>query len=721
MSYLEDAKLLLKEIFGYNEFRPLQEEVITHVLQKKDTLVIMPTGGGKSLCYQIPALLFPGLTLVVSPLISLMKDQVEQLQEMGVAAGFLNSSLDYETYYDTSQQVKKGKLRLLYLAPETLFLGKTLELLSSVSIDCISIDEAHCISEWGHDFRPEYRKLAELKAKFPGSVWIALTATATPQVQKDIANSLEFPVNQQFLASFNRENLYLEILPKTNPLTQTLEFLQSFSGEAGIIYCYSRKQVDQLCQALQKQRFLAKPYHAGLSDFERNENQTAFLKDEIQIIVATVAFGMGINKPNIRFVLHYDLPKNIESYYQQIGRAGRDGLPAHCLLLFSYGDIAKVKYFIEQKEEQEKQIANKLLQSLLRYVESEECRRVPLLHYFGEDSYTGPCQNCDVCLSSKYENQDITLESRKFLSCMYRTQQKFGMNYIIDVLRGSKSKKIVQFGHDSISTYGIGRDVSKEQWLKIGHTLLHRGIARKEEPYGSLVFTEKSRPVLKQEVQVFLKKKKERNDLSKKKSETAEVVEGLLDILKKKRKQIAQAGSLPPYAVFPDKTLLEMASLFPTTETALLSIYGVGRVKANVYGEEFLALIREYCSERGISRENGDSPQLAPSDSGKTKRYIEICEKFNSGVSLDRLLVEYKIQEKTLLAHFHQYLLDGFRLQSAQAFIDRCQLSPQQVEEVLDVFQRLSTERLKPVFSYLREKVSYEDLTLLRIYFLHMQ
>ena len=382
---IDQARSLLKTVFGYDEFRPLQSDIIAHILAKNDALVVMPTGGGKSLCYQIPALIFEGLTIVISPLISLMKDQVAQLTQSGVAAAVLNSSLSPDAYRRNVQLVKLNKAKLLYLAPEALLKSNMRKLLSAANIECLAIDEAHCISQWGHDFRPEYRRLAEARDHFTDTVCVALTATATPRVREDIKNSLHMDPDREFMASFDRENLFIQMLPKDRPVDQTIEFIRKFPDQSGIIYCFSRKQVEELNAILENEGFSVRPYHAGLSDMDRHRNQEAFIRDDVLIIVATIAFGMGIDKPNVRFVVHFDLPQNIESYYQEIGRAGRDGLKSHCLLLFSYGDVQKIKYFIDRKNDHEKRVANIHLSSLIRLAETEICRRIPLMHYFGED------------------------------------------------------------------------------------------------------------------------------------------------------------------------------------------------------------------------------------------------------------------------------------------------------------------------------------------------
>ncbi|MGR3317303.1 MAG: DNA helicase RecQ, partial [Candidatus Anammoxibacter sp.] len=555
---IDQAKTILKNVFGYDDFRLLQVEIIENVLRKKDTLVIMPTGGGKSLCYQIPALIFEGLTIVVSPLISLMKDQVEQLTALGVQAVFLNSSLSFEEYNRNIARLRSAEVKLVYLAPETLFMPKTLSLLSSLPVDCLTIDEAHCISEWGHDFRPEYRKLIEVRSNFPSSVCIALTATATPRVQEDIKDNLRFDASNEFIASFNRENLFLQIIPKNDPVSQTIEFLKKFPDRSGIIYCFSRKQVDELYETLNDEGYSVRPYHAGLNDTDRKDNQELFIRDDVQIIVATIAFGMGINKPNIRFIIHYDLPKSIESYYQEIGRAGRDGLKSHCLLLFSYGDIQKIKYFINQKEEQEKRVANAHLNALLQYTETEACRRIPLLTYFGEDYSTEKCDFCDNCQAGEKELVDITIPAQKFLSCVKRTDEMFGASHIIDVLRGSQSQKVLKFGHQNLSTYGIGKDYSKKQWFHLSRQFLRKGLMAQNLEYGGLTLTEKTNDVFKGKQVVLGVLEEEHVDYKQAKEDTKEYDTSLFETLRKTRKELADESDVPPYVIFPDKTLIEM-------------------------------------------------------------------------------------------------------------------------------------------------------------------
>jgi len=596
------AKTVLGDIFGYDEFRPLQREIIGNVLKKRDTLVIMPTGGGKSLCYQIPALIFKGLTIVVSPLISLMKDQVEQLTELGVPAVVLNSSLSNEEYSRNLERVKKNGVKLLYLAPEALLTPGILSMLSSLRVDCLAIDEAHCISEWGHDFRPEYRQLVGVRSRFPLATCVALTATATPRVQEDIKNNLKFDASNEFIASFNRENLFIQVTPKNNPTSQTIEFLRKYPDQSGIIYCFSRRQVDDLYETLKSRGYSVRPYHAGLSNTKRTQNQELFIRDDVQIIVATIAFGMGINKPNVRFVIHFDLPKNIETYYQEIGRAGRDGLRAHCLLLFSYADIQKIKYFINQKDDHEQQVANIHLNSMLQFAETNGCRRIPLLTYFGEDYSTEKCDMCDNCLAGEKKRVDITIPAQKFLSCVKRADEIFGANHIIDVLRGSQSKKVLKFGHTTLSTYGIGKEYSRKQWFHLARQFIQKGLIVQDTKYGSLKLTEKAYDVLKGRELVFgiLEEEHFPDRKEKKKKYEYEHDHVLFEKLRKRRKELADKAGIPPYVIFPDKTLIEMAAFFPRSGESLLHIHGVGSVKYNKYGTIFMNIIDEYCQEHNI-------------------------------------------------------------------------------------------------------------------------
>ncbi|WP_345305747.1 DNA helicase RecQ [Candidatus Villigracilis saccharophilus] len=666
---------ILKSTFGYDTFKPLQREIIANVQARRDTLVIMPTGGGKSLTYQVPALLFDGLTVVVSPLIALMKDQVEQLHALGVSAVFLNSSLSPEEYQQNMDAVKSGRAKLLYVAPETLLTPRIYSLLSSLKLDLLAIDEAHCISEWGHDFRPEYRQLVDVRRKFPSAVCMALTATATPRVRADIMSSLGFTQSNEFLASFNRENLFIEVLPKRDPIAQTLKFLENFKDQSGIIYCFSRKQVDELAATLARYKYSVRPYHAGLEDGDRKRNQEAFIRDDVQIIVATIAFGMGINKPNVRFVIHFDLPKSIENYYQEIGRAGRDGLPAHCLLLYSYGDASKIRYFIDQKEDPERSASYQHLDAMTRYAEGSSCRRKPLLSYFG-DTYTQEnCGNCDNCGMEESDLADITIPAQKFLSCVKRSGERFGAAHVVDILLGSENEKIQKYNHHELSTYGIGKELSKSQWMHISRQLVEKGLLSQEPAYRVLSVTAKGLDMLKSREQVRGQineaQKKERG--ARVKSSEFEYDRSLFSLLRNKRKELADEAGVPPYVIFSDKTLVEMAGYFPQSRESLLNISGVGKVKNERFGNEFLVIIKEFCRSNKID-EKYKTPMREKSDSGR--RYMEVGEAYNSGESLENLMARYGVSADTILNHLARFIQAGNPLRSAEDLISLSNLSP---------------------------------------------
>jgi ATP-dependent DNA helicase RecQ len=714
----DQTQTILKNVFGYETFRPLQQEIIANILSRKDTLVIMPTGGGKSLCYQIPALIFDGLTVVVSPLISLMKDQVEQLTALGIGATVLNSSLSPEEYRQNVARIMRNEVKLLYLAPETLLMQKTLAMLASRQIDCLTIDEAHCISEWGHDFRPEYRQLVPVRQRFPSAVCAAFTATATPRVQQDIKANLKFETSNAFIASFNRKNLFLQIAPKTRPLEQTVDFLEHFPNQSGIIYCLTRKQVDELAEILANEGFSVKPYHAGLSDEERKHHQELFIRDDVQIMVATIAFGMGINKPNLRFILHYDLPKNIEGYYQQIGRAGRDGLPAHCLLLFSYGDIQKVKYFIDQKEEPERRIATIHLNALVGFAETDVCRRIPLLHYFGEQHTDATCGMCDNCLEEKQELSDLTIPAQKFLSCVKRTGEMFGAGHIIDVLRGSQGQKVLKFGHQKLSTYGIGKEYSQKQWFHLSRQFLQKGLMTQDLEHGSLKLTPKAWDVFKGTERFFGKIEEERMTYEQGAEGEENYDHILFELLRKTRKELADRANVPPYVIFPDKTLIELATFFPQSEQSFLTMHGVGAAKCEKYGATFLAILREYCQTNQIAEKPKRiwKTEGINAKSTKKRKHLIIGEAFNTGKPVQDLMAEFQIQQSTILNHLFTYLQEGYPLRVGDVHTLSTLPAAQQTA-VLEAFARLGTERLKPVFEAFNGEIGYEELSILRLHY----
>jgi ATP-dependent DNA helicase RecQ len=707
---------ILKNTFGYDTFRPLQYEVIENVLARRDTLAVMPTGGGKSLCYQIPALLFDGLTVVISPLISLMKDQVEQLRAYGVPSLFINSSLSAQEYQENMEYVRRGEGKLLYVAPETLLTQRILSLLDSVQVDCITIDEAHCISEWGHDFRPEYRQIVEVRKRFPDAVCLALTATATSRVRQDIRTTLKFSSTNEFIASFNRENLFIEVAHKQDPYQQTIDMLARYKDQSGIVYCFSRKQVDELAAYLASKGYSVRPYHAGLEDSERRKNQEAFIRDDAQIIIATIAFGMGINKPNVRFVIHFDLPRSIEGYYQEIGRAGRDGLPAHCLLLYSYSDVAKLNYFIDQKEGDEKRVAVQHLDAIVRYAEEERiCRRRPLLNYFGESFQADNCSSCDNCTSAPTPLTDITIYAQKFLSCVKRADEKFGAGHIVDILLGSKNEKVLRWEHDKLSTYGIGTELTKKQWMHIARQLLTMGYLKQEGEYHTLGLTARALEALRKREAIFGVVQEAERVRIKGKQVEVEYNSALFALLRQKRKEMADEAGVPPYVIFSDKTLVEMAAYYPQSAASLLNISGVGQVKARQYGDVFLDVISTYCEkhelkekQKEIVREKGDSG----------RRYVIVSEAYNSGETVQSLMERYHVTTSTILDHLARYLAAGNKLRNGDELQSLISATPEQQQAAFVAFDELSPTFLKPVFDKLNGMLNYEDLKILRMSYL---
>ena len=631
----------LKKHFGYDHFRPLQKEIIKDALTGRDVFVLMPTGGGKSLCFQLPALMRDGLTIVVSPLIALMKDQVDALRTSGIAATYLNSTLDREEAKARWRGLHRGEYRMLYVAPERLMLDTFLERALNWDIAQFAIDEAHCISEWGHDFRPEYRELKKLRKHLPDVPIMALTATATERVRADIIKELKLRDPRAYVASFNRPNLTYRVVPKATPYEQLLAFVRSRPNDSGIVYCASRKSTELLARNLNEDGITAKPYHAGLTNVERTKHQDAFLRDDVRVVTATIAFGMGINKPNVRFVVHYDLPKNIESYYQETGRAGRDGLPSECVLLFSPGDVAKQLHFIDEKTESEARIARAQLRQMVHYAETRECRRTVLLKYFGElypsNARTASgqrpplqvsCESCDNCLQPR-ETFDGTVHAQKFLSCVYRIHARhgfgFGLGHVVDVLRGADTEVIRQRGHNELSTYGIGGELERGEWQAIGRELLRLGLVEcAPGKFATLSLTPAGLEALRKRTPIVLTKQIEILGTSPRiKRGAIECDEVLFERLRRLRRKLADERGVPAYIIFSDVSLREMARTYPTNSTEFRRIPGVGEQKLKDFGEAFLSEVKSHLAanpRRTFSDDRGFPALKRPSRLTKNDR-----------------------------------------------------------------------------------------------------
>ena len=597
MSAISDT---LHRVFGLQEFRPHQQDIITQIIGGGDAFVLMPTGGGKSLCYQLPALHRPGVGIVVSPLISLMKDQVDSLQATGVNAAMYNSTLAPAEARAVLEQLHAGRLDLLYVSPERMMRPDFIRSLESVSIALIAVDEAHCVSQWGHDFRPEYAALGDLRASFPAVPFIALTATADPQTREDIVRVLGLADARRFITGFDRPNIRYTVLEKHRPQQQLLRFLESREGASGIVYALSRKRVEEVAAFLDERGFTAAAYHAGLPATERSGVQERFIRDDLAIVVATVAFGMGIDKPNVRFVVHYDLPRHLEAYYQETGRAGRDGLPAEALLLFGVQDAAMARYQLEQgANEVQRRIESHKLNAMVGFAESLTCRRRVLLGYLGEAGDAGygeqGCGNCDVCLDPP-ERFDATVAARKVLSCVYRVGQSFGARHVVDVLRGADNERTRKFGHDRLSTYGIGLEYAQQEWLSIVRQLIHRGYLEQDVARFSILrLTPAAQSLLRGDQVLELARPRVKEKARGRTPSAAVNLDGreqvLFERLRTLRKKLAEERGVPPYVIFGDATLVEMSRKRPATEMELLEVNGVGQVKLERHGAAFLEVI----------------------------------------------------------------------------------------------------------------------------------
>ncbi|MBD2700605.1 DNA helicase RecQ [Spirosoma sp. BT702] len=688
----------LKRYYGYDRFRPMQEAIIQSIVGGRDTVVLMPTGGGKSVCFQIPALMMPGVTVVVSPLIALMKDQVEALHMNGIPAAFYNSTQTAREQRDIEDDCLRGKLKLLYVSPEKLLTESFFNFLQRANVSLFAIDEAHCISSWGHDFRPEYTQLHVLKSKFPNVPTIALTATADKLTRHDIATQLGMNDPAVFVASFNRTNLSLQVLPGQNRIQQITKLLQQKPDTSGIIYCLSRKSTESLAAKLQEKGFSAAFYHAKMDPGDRSRTQEAFLRDDVRIICATIAFGMGIDKSNVRWVIHYNMPKNIEGFYQEIGRAGRDGAAAQTVLFYSFADVATYKEMLAENSPANLGLQLAKLERMQQYADAHTCRRQILLSYFSEE-LPEPCGNCDVCRDPRV-TFDGTILAQKALSAMIRTGERVPMNLLIDILRGSRSQQVLQGGYDQVKTYGAGRDIRFEDWrnylhqlINIGvievaydnHYALRRGILADQVLYGG------------RKIDLVRPDDAPKPVVEKTRTKTETQRDELFEQLRALRKQVADQQNVPAYVIFTDTTLEDMARQRPTTPDALRNVSGVGERKLQLFGKQFLDIIVSYVRGRVQA---GEKPK------GSTQ--LTTLELYNQGLSIEEIATERQLTTGSVATHLVQLSKSGYSIDLASL------INPNERQEIEKAILTVGMEegRLKPVFDYLGGRYDYGKLTL---------
>ena len=732
-----DAPLaVLKARFGYDSFRPLQADIIGNVLARRDSLVLMPTGGGKSLCYQLPALVFDGLTLVISPLIALMKDQVDALNANGIAARFINSSLPASEIERVQGQVLRREVKILYAAPERLALPGFRHFLHNLDLDLIAIDEAHCISEWGHEFRPDYRNLKLLREEFPAVPVIALTATATEQVRQDIIGQLGLQRGQVFLSSFNRSNLSYTVQPKADSWRLLLTLLRKRPNQSTIIYCFSRRETEELAEALNQQGLPARPYHAGLDGETRRRTQEDFIRDRVPIIVATIAFGMGIDKPDIRLVVHYSLPKSLEGYYQETGRAGRDGVPSDCVLFFTYADKAKQDYFINQiEDEAEQRNARQKLAKMVDYAQLPTCRRRFLLEYFGEEWPEESCNGCDVCLNSAEEFDAGTI-AQKILSAVIRTGERFGANHVIQVLVGSREKRILELGHDQLSVYGIAKEFARPQLREIIGQLQAKGLlARNEGEYPTLAVTPGGREFLRRRELLTLPRPSEAGVDGEREARSGrsgspatlpasnEPDEKLFQELRVLRRLLAEDRDVPPFVVFGDASLRHMAAAVPQTTEEFSRIHGVGEAKLAQYGPDFLTVIRNFAKVNGLPVRTEPAPTSPAADiAGGQERparrpattndtFNETLALMSQKLSVGQIAQQRGLAETTILGHLERLAQQGTVLD-----LEHLMPSAEKLNQIEEAFDAVRGAFLKPVREFLGAEFTYNQLRLARIH-----
>ncbi|KYG78356.1 MULTISPECIES: DNA helicase RecQ [Roseivirga] len=727
MVSVEVLRSKLKEVFGYDQFRGNQEKIILNLLARKNTFVIMPTGAGKSMCYQMPAIVQEGTAIVISPLIALMKNQVDQMNAVGVNARFLNSTLSKSEINRIKKATLAGELKLLYIAPESLTKEENVDFLRQANISFAAIDEAHCISEWGHDFRPEYRRIKSIINHLGDIPIIALTATATPKVQLDIQRNLQMEDADLFKSSFNRENLYYEVRPKKGIKKQLIKFIRENQGKSGVIYCLSRKKVEEIAQFLQVNGFKAAPYHAGFDPAVRMKNQDDFLNEEVDVIVATIAFGMGIDKPDVRFVIHYDVPKSLEGYYQETGRAGRDGLEGQCVMFYSYNDILKLEKFNKDKPVTEKENAKILLEEMSSYAESAVCRRKQLLHYFGEEYDDTACKKSGMCDNCRYEREKYDGQEyvKTVVQAVEQTGQRFGIGHLVSVIRGSSNQYVKSYGHDKLPVYGVGKSEDESLWKSIvRQTLLNEFVEKDIENIGTLKLSKKGLNFLEKPYYVEFTKDLDYSDVDQTEEESNETPASpnagnsfdkvLFDLLKAERKKIAKEKDLPPYVIIQDPSLQEMATTYPTTDEALANVNGIGMGKVQKFGQSFLKIIKQYVKDNEIDIED---VVVIKSSGNKSKNKIYIIQQVDRKIDLEEVAEQKGWSMSTLIDEMEIICFAGTRLNLdyyLESFIDEDLQA-----DIIDYFLDAESDSIADALDeFDGEDITEDDMRLMRIKFL---
>ena len=725
---MEELRLKLKEVFGFDQFRGNQEAIIKNLLAGRNTFVIMPTGAGKSMCYQIPALMQQGTAIVISPLIALMKNQVDQLNAVGIHAFFLNSTLSKREINKIKKETLDGSVKLLYVAPESLTKEENLDFLKKANISFAAIDEAHCISEWGHDFRPEYRRIKSIIGQLGDLPVIALTATATPKVQLDIQRNLQMENADVFKSSFNRENLYYEVRPKKTVKKQLIKFLREHEGKSGIIYCLSRKKVEEIAEFLRVNGINAAPYHAGLEAAVRVKNQDGFLNEEVDVIVATIAFGMGIDKPDVRFVIHYDVPKSLEGYYQETGRAGRDGLEGNCLMFYSYNDILKLEKFSKDKTVTERENAQILLEETSAYAESAVCRRKQLLHYFGEEYEGDECSEKKMCDNCRHPREQFegTAYVKTAIEAVKQTGQRFGINHLVSVIRGSQNQYVRSYSNDQLPVFGVGKEEDDHFWKSVlRQTLLNEYLVKDIENIGVIKLSKKGERFLANPESIKLFRDHDFSDTDhddEVNNEAASSQTGggksydavLFDLLKAERKKLAKEKGLPPYVIFQDPSLEEMATTYPTTKEALANVNGIGMGKVMKFGTPFMKLIQKYVEDNEIDIEDVVVIKTA---GAKSKNKIYIIQQVDRKVDLEEVAELKGWGMNELLDEIENIIYSGTKL-NLDYYLEQV-LDDDKQEDIADYFMNAETDDIQEALEeFDGEDYSEEDLRLMRIKFL---